>query len=151
MNQNKSVHRTLVILNLPRRVPALITYTQSVITAMTNNPHFPTPTPALGDVSTVLAALQTAESVALTRVKGAVVARNDKKAAVITLLQQLRGYIQNVADAEPARQDHDQRAAGRLDGAVPVSLGHQGGAERLEPARLARREEIGRASCRERV
>lgn len=101
MNQNKSVHRILVILNLPRPVPALVTYAQSVITAMTNNPHFPTPSPALAEVSTALTALQTSESAALTRVKGAVVARNDKRAALVKLLQELRGYIQRIADADP--------------------------------------------------
>ena len=78
MLPNTSTKRILVILNLPRRVPALITYAQSVITACSGNPHFPTPTPALADVSTALLALQTAESAALSRTKGAVVVRNDK-------------------------------------------------------------------------
>jgi hypothetical protein len=101
LNQNTSVKRTLVILKLPRRVPALITYAQSVVTAVTNNPHFPAPSPALTEVSTAIAALQNAESAALSRVKGAVVVRNDKKVALVTLLQELRGYIQKCADADP--------------------------------------------------
>jgi hypothetical protein len=101
LNQNTSVKRTFVILHLPRRVPALITYAQSVVTAMTNNTHFPTPLPALTEVSTAIVALQNAESATLSRLKGAVVVRNDRKAALVTLLQELRGYIQKTADADP--------------------------------------------------
>jgi hypothetical protein len=98
LNPSKSVHRNLVTLNLPRRIPALISYAQSVLTAMTNNPNFPTPTPALTEVSAAITALQSAEAAALSRVKGAVVTRNDKKAALVAVLQEVRGYIQKVAD-----------------------------------------------------
>jgi hypothetical protein len=101
MAQSKSVQRSLVTLNLPRRVPALIPYVQSVVTVMTSNAHYPTPVPALSDVSAAVTALQTAESAALSRLKGTVVVRNDKKAALVTLMQELRNYIQKVADADP--------------------------------------------------
>jgi hypothetical protein len=101
MNPTKSVHRSLVTLKLPRRVPALITYAQSVLAAMTNNAHFPTPVPALAVLAAAITALQSAESAALSRLKGTVVARNDKKAALVALLQQLRGYVQTTADADP--------------------------------------------------
>lgn len=101
MQQVKSVQRSLVTLSLPRRVPAIITYTQAVLAAMTNNPNFPTPLPALSAVSAALTALQSAESQALSRIKGAVVVRNDKKAALVSLLQALRAYIQTTADADP--------------------------------------------------
>jgi hypothetical protein len=100
LNPTKSVHRSLVTLKLPRRVPALITYAQTVLEAMTNNAHFPTPVPALTAIAAAITALQSAES-AVSRVKGTVVARNDKKAALVALLQQLRGYVQTTADADP--------------------------------------------------
>jgi hypothetical protein len=45
--------------------------------------------------------LQTAEADALNRAKGAATVRNTKSAAVVTLLQELRGYVQKVADATP--------------------------------------------------
>jgi hypothetical protein len=99
VNPSKSVHRNLVTLDLPRSVPAIISYAQSVLAAMTNNPNFPTPIPALTEVSAAITALQTAEAAALSRVKGAVVTRNDKKAALVALLQELRGYVQKTADA----------------------------------------------------
>ena len=101
MNQVQSVKRSLVTLSLPRRVPAIITYTQAVLAAMTNNANFPTPVPALSAISAALTALQSAESQALSRIKGAVVVRNDKKAALVSLLQALRAYIQTTADADP--------------------------------------------------
>lgn len=101
MNQNTSIRRTFAILALPRRVPALITYAQSVVAAMTSNTHFPAPIPTLTEVSAAILALQNAESAALSRLKGAVVVRNDRKAALVTLLQELRGYIQKCADADP--------------------------------------------------
>jgi hypothetical protein len=85
---------------LPKSVPALITYAQSVVTAMTGNPSFPSPVPTLAVVAAAIAALHAAESTALARTKGAVAARNDKRVALVTLLQQLRGYIQTVADAD---------------------------------------------------
>src|SRR3974390_1619557 len=88
---NNSTQRILVILNLPRRIPALITYAQNIVTCMSGSPHFPTPTPALAEVSTAISALQTAEVAALSRTKGAVVVRNDRKRDLVTLLQELRG------------------------------------------------------------
>ncbi len=42
---NKSVHRSVAVLKLPKVVAHVITFAQSVVTAMTNNPHFPSPTP----------------------------------------------------------------------------------------------------------
>ena len=100
MQPNKSVHRSQAILKLPNVVAALIAYAQAIITAMTSNPRFPSPVPGLALVTAAIAALQSAQSSALARTKGAVTARNDKKAALVALLQQLRMYVQTVADAD---------------------------------------------------
>jgi hypothetical protein len=100
MQPNKSVHRSLAILKLPNVIAALIAYAQAITTAMTNNPRFPSPVPALAVVTAAIAALQSAQSLALARTKGAVTARNDRKAALIALLQQLRMYVQTVADGD---------------------------------------------------
>jgi hypothetical protein len=75
---------TIVALKLPLSVSALITYARGLVTRMTANPSFPNPTPTLA---------------ALARTKGAVATRNDKRAALILLLKQLRDYIQTTADA----------------------------------------------------
>jgi hypothetical protein len=99
MSTTKSVHRSIVSLDLPKKVPSLITYTISMVTAMTGNPSFPTPAPTLAEVTAAITALQTAESAAVARTKGAVTARNDKKAVLVTLLQEMKAYIQKTADA----------------------------------------------------
>ena len=101
MTPTKSVHRSLAILSLPKPVPAIMTFAQRVVTAMTGNAAFPSPVPTLAEVTAGIAALQVAESAALSRIKGAVTARNDKKAALVALLQDLRGYVQKTADAAP--------------------------------------------------
>jgi len=96
----KSVHRSLAILKLPKVVAQIITFAQQVLTAMTNNPKFPSPSPALSLFAAAITALGLAEAAALTRAKGAATTRNDKKAALVALLQQLRTYVQTVADAD---------------------------------------------------
>ena len=100
MQPNKSNQKSYVALKLPSVVAALVVYVQGVLAAMTSNPHFPTPTPALTAVAAALAALQQAEVAAQARTKGAVLVRNDRKGTLVTLLQQLRAYVQAIADAD---------------------------------------------------
>jgi hypothetical protein len=97
----QSIHRATVSLKLPAKVADLIAFATGVAHAMTNNPAFPAPVPALSAISAAVSDLQAAETVALTRVKGAVAARNDKRAVLVSLLQQLRAYVQAMADATP--------------------------------------------------
>jgi len=66
---------------------------------MTGNPVFATPTPPLSSITQATADLQTAETAALTRVKGAVTLRNEKVTVLVTLLLQLKAYVQAQADA----------------------------------------------------
>ena len=91
----KSIHRSLASLKLATQVPALITYAQGIVKAMTGNASFPTPTPALATVTEAINELQAAETAALARTKGAVATRNEKRTALVALLQQLRGYVQS--------------------------------------------------------
>jgi hypothetical protein len=95
----KTIHRSLASLKLPTKVPALITYAQGIVKAMTGNVSFPSPTPALATVTEAINELQAAETATLARTKGAAATRNEKRAALVTLLQQLRGNIQAAADA----------------------------------------------------
>jgi hypothetical protein len=60
------------------------------VTALTGNPNVP----ALVTLTAAIAALQTAETAALARTKGAVITRNEKRLALVQLLQQLKGPIQ---------------------------------------------------------
>ncbi len=99
MTMTKKTHTPIAILNLPTRVQPLITYARAIVTAMSANPHVPAPTPALTVVTAAIDELQLAETAALTRAKGTAAVRNEKRAALVTLLRQLKGYVQTVADA----------------------------------------------------
>ena len=98
----KSIHRVNATLSLPKTVPALIEYAQNIVQRMTGNPSLPTPTPTMAAIAAAIADLQTAQTAALARTKGAATVRNDKRAALVTLLRQLRGYVQATADANQA-------------------------------------------------
>ena len=99
MSTTKAIHRPIATLKLPKRVSAFITYAQSIVSAMTGNAAFSTPTPPLATVTTAIDDLLTAETAALSRVKGAVAVRNEKRAALATLLEQVKSYVQITADA----------------------------------------------------
>jgi hypothetical protein len=46
MTITKADHRSIVVLELPTRIQALITYGQGIVKAVTGNPSFPTVAPA---------------------------------------------------------------------------------------------------------
>jgi len=98
---NKSIHRATVSLNMPSKVADFIAFVMGIVRSMTNNPAFPAPVPSLAAFSAAVSELQAAETVALTKAVGTALARNDKRAIVVSLLLQLRGYVQSVADATP--------------------------------------------------
>jgi hypothetical protein len=101
VNPTNKVTRSLVSLKLPKPVAQLIPYAAGIVTGMTNNPAFPNPVVPLATVNAAISALHTAEAAALTRAKGAVATRNEKRAALVSLLEQLRAYVQARADATP--------------------------------------------------
>ena len=86
------------MLALPKRINLLITYADNVVTRMTGNASFPSPSPALATVSAAITDLQNAETATLARTKGAAATRNAKRAALVSLLQQLRTYVQTIVD-----------------------------------------------------
>jgi len=97
----KGTHRSLAALNLPKSVPAIVARAEAIVAAMTDNPHFPAPVPALWLLSKAISDLLNAEAAALTRAKGAAAIRNERRTMVGSLLQQLRGYVQVTADSDP--------------------------------------------------
>jgi len=120
MSTTKSVHRSLVSLDLPKKVPALISYATSLVTAMTGNTSFPTPAPALASITAAISALQVTQSAAIARTKGAVTARNDKQAVLVALLQELKAYIQKTADADTDNSSAIIQSAGVSVKKTPV-------------------------------
>lgn len=95
----KSATRSIASLKLSRSVPTLITQAQNIVQAMTSNPALPSPTPPLTTVSDAIHQLQLAETAALSRTKGAATTRNEKRTALVMLLQQMKNHVQTTADA----------------------------------------------------
>jgi hypothetical protein len=91
--------RAIAVLKLSPRVKNVITFAQSVATAMTNNPNFPSPTLPIATFSAHITDLNTAETAVLSRVKGAVETRDAKLAIVHADLEVQKTYVQGVADA----------------------------------------------------
>jgi hypothetical protein len=126
--------RALAVLKMSHKVKTLITFAQSVATAMANNPTFPSPTPSLATFQADIAALVTAETAVVARTKGAADTRNSKLAVVKADLQALKTYVQSVVDASnPANAEsiigeagmtirkvtlHDKAALGIKQGSV---------------------------------
>ena len=98
---SKSIHRAIVTLGIPKKNADVILYATNIAQKMTNNVNFPTPTPTLAALSAATNDLHAAETVALSRAKGSATVRNDKRAVLVSLLQQLDGYVQSIADASP--------------------------------------------------
>ncbi|MGH7294530.1 MAG: hypothetical protein ACRELB_06350 [Polyangiaceae bacterium] len=104
--------RALVALKLPMPVPALIKTAQAVITALTNNPHFPSPIPPLTTLAAALAALDAAEAATQTRAKGTVAARNAARTQLVSELHAIKAHVQQVADASPEQAEAIIASAG---------------------------------------
>ena len=98
---NKSIRRATISLSIPKKTADLILFTNNVVQKVTNNPNFPTPTPSVAVLTAALDDLHSAETQALSRAKGAATVRNDKRTVLVSELQQLRGYVQGIADATP--------------------------------------------------
>jgi hypothetical protein len=95
----QKVARALATLSLPKPVPALINVAKAIVTAMSGNPSFPSPDPPLPTVTASINDLEVAEAGALARTRGAATTRNEKRVVLVTQLQQLKGSVQKVADA----------------------------------------------------
>jgi hypothetical protein len=99
MSVTNAVKRSIATMPTTGPVPTLIASGNSMVSRMTGNPAFPTPSPPLATVAAAITDLQDAETAAAARTKGAVTVRNDKRAALVALLLQLKSYVQNQADA----------------------------------------------------
>jgi len=97
-----TISQAIAILKLPRHVAGVIHFGKSVVTSMTNNPHFSAPSPPLATLSAHLEALDAAEAAVLSRTKGTAEARDANRVTVTQDLGQLRAYVQSVADADPS-------------------------------------------------
>ncbi len=95
------ITKVIAVLLSPKHVPDVIKLGKAIVTSMTGNAYFPSPTPTLASVTAHLADLEAAEIVANTRAKGAAAARDVKlRGEVDSDLQGLRAHVQLCADAD---------------------------------------------------
>lgn len=97
-----TTNRPIAALKLPTTPPALIKRAEVIAAAVTGNAHFPTPRPPLATLTADITAADAAETTAKTRAPGSATTRDDRCLVVVADLQQLRSYVQEVADATPA-------------------------------------------------
>jgi hypothetical protein len=71
----------------------LVTGTQTIVTAMTSNTDYPTPTPTLATVTTALTAFTVAIANAAGGGKEETAIKNAKRAELVSLLRQLASYV----------------------------------------------------------
>jgi hypothetical protein len=96
-----SVWRPLAILGLPEyEVPRFITHARSILLATSQSSWFPAPVPSLATLEAAIDALEQAEVATHTMV-GVVPARDRKRLVAKQLFEQLRTYVQTIADANP--------------------------------------------------
>ena len=120
--------RSIAILALAKSVPALITQAKGIVTAVTNNPNIPNPQPPPATITTSVNDLESAEMVAATRVRGAVATRNEKRAVLVSQLDQLKAGVQKEADANPEKAGSIIQSAGMTVRKTPNRRKHGFGA-----------------------
>jgi len=106
--------RAIAVLKMSPKVKTLITFAQSVATAMAENTTtFPSPSPTLATFQANTAALVTAETAVTARTKGAADTRNARLAVVKADLEALKIYVQSVVEASnPANSESSIGSAG---------------------------------------
>ena len=90
--------RSIAVLKLSPRVKNVISFAQSVATAMTDNAHFPSSNPPLAIFQADITGLSSSEAAVLARTKGAVEVRDAKLAVLRTDLETMKTYVQGVAE-----------------------------------------------------
>lgn len=85
------------------RIGNFITQSNAIVLEMTGSTYFPTPPTAFIAVTGHITALQTAETLARTKVAGAAAARNIKYEVVLKDLRSYQNYVQGLADAAADR------------------------------------------------
>jgi hypothetical protein len=106
------IHRVTAVANMPEHVPDQIKQGDAVQAALTNNHYFPLPDPTITAFITALGNYSTAATVAQTRAKGTVAARNAAKVVYVGAYHAMRARVQQVADADPENAEAIITSAG---------------------------------------
>src|ERR1700719_3785394 len=78
----------------------LVTDVTTIVTSMTNNANYPTPSPALNLITTANAAFASAIADAADGGKQLTSAKNAKRAELVALMRQLANYVQGACDGD---------------------------------------------------
>jgi hypothetical protein len=89
--------RTLIALNIPRRVTDILVYAKVVVARMTEDPLFNPPPSLLSTLEADIAAFEAAVISVASRRKGAAALRKDCQSKVLRDLQQMQTYVQSIA------------------------------------------------------
>jgi hypothetical protein len=96
----KPPRRITAVLNHPEyQVPLLLVQARGIVQSMSGNAWFSDPSPRLEAIEAAIEELAAAETATLGRTMGTVAVRDEKRGALVMLLQQLMAYVQTVADA----------------------------------------------------
>ena len=117
---SKTIGRPTISLNFPKKEADFLLFVTNLSTKMANNPYFPNPPPALATLGAAIADLHAAQVATASRAKGTATVRNEKRAVVVGLIQQARGYVQGVADATPENAASIIESAGFAVRKAPV-------------------------------
>ena len=80
--------------------PVLATGVTTIVTSMTNNDNYPTPSPALTLITTANSAFIAAIAAAADRGKQAISDKDAKRAALVSLMRQLANYVQGACQSD---------------------------------------------------
>jgi hypothetical protein len=106
-------NHVVVTLRIPKVIAQLIAFAQAIVMAMTNNKVlFPTPSPALVQVTADTNSLVSAQTTVASRIKGAVAIRDEKRLIVVSDLHQLEAYVQQLVNLNPDQAISIAEAAG---------------------------------------
>jgi hypothetical protein len=101
MNTATNGYYARVALSFARKIDTdLIAFVRNVITLMTGNTQYPTPSPTLAEVTTSVNDFETAVHDALDGGKIAIATRNAAREALLALMRQLAAYVQGHCNAD---------------------------------------------------
>ena len=108
------IKRIIVALNQKKlqKMGTFIGKAKFITKSMAASSWFPSPPITLATVNTDIANLDTAQTTALSKTKGAVQARDDKKVIALSDLHILMAYVQSIADANPKNAESIITASG---------------------------------------
>lgn len=93
-----SMKRVRAAIDYPPNAEALVIKTRLIVEKISSNPWFPQPFPPLAKVDAAAQTLHEAQTATLMRTKGLATKRNAARAVLVNLLEQLKKYVEGIAN-----------------------------------------------------